>query len=400
MRHRVAHRKLGRVTEHRIAMLRNQASALIEHERIETTVARGKELRPFVERIITIAKRSLERAGGQHARRDRAAHGRARHRGPRGRARSCSTTIAPRYAERPGGYTRMLRLGHRRGDSADVAAGRAARQRVRSERAETGREGGEGDARQAEEEDDGRADPRGAHRRPQEGRAGPRRRQGRQAGQGRAEEEHHAAQGRRQLSRIQRERPEHARAAELSDDSPAVAAPSRTPAPAWRRTCTTRRSSTSRMLSERTGFDVRLKAELFQRTGSYKIRGPLNKFTFLTDEQKRARRDLLVGRQPRAGRGARREDPRHPGRRLHGGERDAVEDRGDARLRRRGRAARHDLGRGEREGEAARRRARLHLHPSVRRRAADHGAGDGRPRDRPATGPTSTSSSCRSAAAG
>ena len=60
MRHRVAHRKLGRVTEHRIALLRNQAEALLRHERIETTVPRAKELRPFVERIITVAKRDLK----------------------------------------------------------------------------------------------------------------------------------------------------------------------------------------------------------------------------------------------------------------------------------------------------------------------------------------------------
>src|ERR671912_2317749 len=59
MRHRTSHRKLGRVTEHRISMLRNQATALIRHERIETTVPRAKELRPFVERIITIAKRGV-----------------------------------------------------------------------------------------------------------------------------------------------------------------------------------------------------------------------------------------------------------------------------------------------------------------------------------------------------
>ena len=64
MRHRVAYRKLGRVTEHRIAMLRNQASALLQYERIETTVPRAKELRPFVERIITIAKRSLNAPEG------------------------------------------------------------------------------------------------------------------------------------------------------------------------------------------------------------------------------------------------------------------------------------------------------------------------------------------------
>ena len=59
MRHRVGQRKLGRVTEHRIAMLRNQAERLIQHERIETTVPKAKELRPFVERIITIAKRGV-----------------------------------------------------------------------------------------------------------------------------------------------------------------------------------------------------------------------------------------------------------------------------------------------------------------------------------------------------
>ena len=57
MRHRVAYRKLGRVTEHRIAMLRSQASALIQHERIETTVPKAKELRPFAEKLITLSKR-------------------------------------------------------------------------------------------------------------------------------------------------------------------------------------------------------------------------------------------------------------------------------------------------------------------------------------------------------
>ena len=67
MRHNVAHRKLGRVTEHRLAMLRNQAMALLRHERIETTMPKAKELRPFVERIITIAKRGLKDGkGAQH----------------------------------------------------------------------------------------------------------------------------------------------------------------------------------------------------------------------------------------------------------------------------------------------------------------------------------------------
>src|ERR1051325_3535852 len=103
MRHRVAYRKLGRVTEHRIAMLRNQASALIEHERIETTVARAKELRPFVERIITVAKRRLAMPeGGSH-------HVTARRTVSRDIAnrdvvQKLFESIAPRYTERPGGY--------------------------------------------------------------------------------------------------------------------------------------------------------------------------------------------------------------------------------------------------------------------------------------------------------
>lgn len=120
MRHRVAHRKLGRVTEHRISMLRNQASALLEHERIQTTVPKAKELRPFVERLITVAKRSLAVKGeGTHgivARRMV-----ARDIADRALVTKLFDEIAPRFAERPGGYTRLLRLGHRRGDSAEVA---------------------------------------------------------------------------------------------------------------------------------------------------------------------------------------------------------------------------------------------------------------------------------------
>src|SRR5919108_2171094 len=120
MRHRVAHRKLGRVTEHRIAMLRNQAEALLRHERIETTVARAKELRPFVERIITIAKRGI--AGGDGN--GRSLHARRlvlRDIPDRDVVAKLFETIAPRFETRPGGYTRILRLGYRRGDSAGVA---------------------------------------------------------------------------------------------------------------------------------------------------------------------------------------------------------------------------------------------------------------------------------------
>ena len=120
MRHRVAHRKLGRVTEHRIALLRNQATALLRYEHLTTTVPKAKELRPFVERIITIAKRGL--AGGE-------ANGKSLHARrmvlrdipDRDVVSKLFDTIAPRFESRPGGYTRILRLGYRRGDSAEVA---------------------------------------------------------------------------------------------------------------------------------------------------------------------------------------------------------------------------------------------------------------------------------------
>ena len=101
-------------------MLRNQAEALIRHERIETTIPKAKELRPFVERLITIAKRGLAAGAPDgkslHARRlvlrdiqDRDVVGKL------------FDTIAPRFETRPGGYTRILRIGYRRGDSAEIA---------------------------------------------------------------------------------------------------------------------------------------------------------------------------------------------------------------------------------------------------------------------------------------
>ena len=120
MRHNVAHRKLGRVTEHRLAMLRNQAISLLRHERIQTTVPKAKELKPFVERLITIAKRG--NAAGS-------ANGTALHARrlvlaeipDKDVVSKLFETIAPRFAERPGGYTRLLRVGFRRGDAAEVA---------------------------------------------------------------------------------------------------------------------------------------------------------------------------------------------------------------------------------------------------------------------------------------
>jgi len=101
-------------------MLRNQAEALIRHERIETTVPKAKELRPFVERIITIAKRGL--AGGDGN--GRSLHARRlvlRDIQNRDVVAKLFDTIAPRFETRPGGYTRILRLRYRRGDSAEVA---------------------------------------------------------------------------------------------------------------------------------------------------------------------------------------------------------------------------------------------------------------------------------------
>ena len=120
MRHRIAHRKLGRVTEHRIALLRNQADALLRHERIRTTVAKAKELRPFVERLITVAKRSL--AEGTDS--GRTVHARRlvrRDLADRKVAAKLFEAIAPRFASRPGGYVRILRLGPRQGDAAETA---------------------------------------------------------------------------------------------------------------------------------------------------------------------------------------------------------------------------------------------------------------------------------------
>ncbi len=111
MRHRAKNRQLSRTTEHRKAMLSNMATSLFRHGRIVTTVAKAKELRPVAERLITLARR-----GDLHARRlvER-----------RIRDKQVSTIlfkdIGPRFAARPGGYTRIIRLGHRVGDGAETA---------------------------------------------------------------------------------------------------------------------------------------------------------------------------------------------------------------------------------------------------------------------------------------
>lgn len=111
MRHRKKGRKLSRTASHKKATMRNMATALFRHERIETTEAKAKELRPYAERLITLARRGDLHARRQAARRiqDREVLGKL------------FDDIAPRFEGRPGGYTRVLKLGHRKGDAADMA---------------------------------------------------------------------------------------------------------------------------------------------------------------------------------------------------------------------------------------------------------------------------------------
>jgi len=111
MRHRVAHRKLGRTTPHRMSLLRNLAASLFIHERIRTTLVKAKELRPFAEKLITLSKKD-----SLHARR----------RALRVMAHKEAVTklfrdLSARFADRPGGYTRILKLGPRQGDGAEMA---------------------------------------------------------------------------------------------------------------------------------------------------------------------------------------------------------------------------------------------------------------------------------------
>jgi large subunit ribosomal protein L17 len=111
MRHRNAGRKLGRTSAHRRAMLRNMVTSLLEHERIETTDAKAKELRRVAERMITLGKR-----GGLHARRQALRVVRSRE-----VAAKLFEELAERYRERPGGYTRVLKLRTRVGDAAPLS---------------------------------------------------------------------------------------------------------------------------------------------------------------------------------------------------------------------------------------------------------------------------------------
>lgn len=111
MKHRVAGRKLGRTSMHRTALLRNLSTELFRHERIRTTLMKAKELRPFAEKLITLSKRET-----LHARRLvlRDIH-------DKDVVSKMFDTISSRFAQRPGGYTRIIKLGARRGDNAEMA---------------------------------------------------------------------------------------------------------------------------------------------------------------------------------------------------------------------------------------------------------------------------------------
>lgn len=111
MRHAIKNRKLGRTTSHRLALFRNQLSSLIEHERLRTTLPKAKELRPIAERMVTKGKNNTVHSQRQVRRwvQDRTL------------VKKLFDEIAPRMADRQGGYTRILKLGPRKGDGAEMA---------------------------------------------------------------------------------------------------------------------------------------------------------------------------------------------------------------------------------------------------------------------------------------
>jgi large subunit ribosomal protein L17 len=111
MRHGKSGRRLGRTVSHRKALFTNMAAALIEHEQITTTLPKAKELRPVVEKLVTLGKR-----GDLHARRQAAARI-----GSDALTKRLFETIAPRYASRNGGYLRIMKAGFRHGDNAPMA---------------------------------------------------------------------------------------------------------------------------------------------------------------------------------------------------------------------------------------------------------------------------------------
>ena len=111
MRHRIAGRKLGRTTSHRVSMLRNLVTSLLEHEKVKTTDAKAKELRPLAEKLIGLGKR-----GDLHARRQALSVVRKAE-----VVKKLFETLSPRYQSRTGGYLRIVKIGYRPGDGAPVS---------------------------------------------------------------------------------------------------------------------------------------------------------------------------------------------------------------------------------------------------------------------------------------
>ena len=111
MRHRLAHRKLGRTSSHRRAMLRNMVTEFLDKERIITTLPKAKELRSVAEKMITLGKKE-----GLHARRQALSYIKRKE-----VVHKLFADVAPRFSERNGGYTRILKLGIRKGDNAELA---------------------------------------------------------------------------------------------------------------------------------------------------------------------------------------------------------------------------------------------------------------------------------------
>lgn len=141
MRHLVAHRKLGRTSSHRKALLRNLCTSFVLHERIITTLPKAKELRPYVEKVVTLGRRAHaatqagNAAGAVHAARqaaksffsgnaglDSKQHNQGAERTAGVAAlKKVTSELAERFADRPGGYTRIYKLGPRKGDGAEMA---------------------------------------------------------------------------------------------------------------------------------------------------------------------------------------------------------------------------------------------------------------------------------------
>jgi len=140
MRHRVAGKKLGRTTAHRVMMFRNMVTSLFDKERIRTTLERAKAVRPIAEKMITLGKRET-----LHARRQALAYIK-----DPAVVSKLFDTLAPRFSDRQGGYTRIIRLGHRDGDGAQMAYLELIGSEFKPAKRDEGKKGKKGDKEAAE----------------------------------------------------------------------------------------------------------------------------------------------------------------------------------------------------------------------------------------------------------